>query len=494
MQRIFETIRNYHMIGPGMRILAGISGGADSVCLLLVLSEYRKIVPFHLTAVHVEHGIRGKESLEDAAFTGRLCGRLGVDFVLEQTDVPELAKQRQTSLEETARSERYRIFEKVRRERGAERIAVAHNRNDQAETVLWNLVRGSGLKGLGGMRPVRDRIIRPLLFTEREQIEQIVLSAGLTWRTDRTNLEQEYTRNRIRLSVLPQMERELNSRAVLHIAQASEKLQDVWEYLDRVSSAASKRCIVKEKAGVSIQLEPFRKEDALIRRELIRRALEMCSGSLKNIGSVHLETLSSLALMDCGKRADLPGGVMAVREKDTLRLVRKSCLRKEFQECKETVCKKLKIPGRTSFGKWKVCTELMPNSEEVQREAAQEKKYTKLLSYDIMNRNVLLRTRETGDYLTINAKGGTKKLKDYFIDRKVPRMERDEVLLVADGPHILWAVGYRISEAAKVRPDTRKVLKIQLKETGEDDEGKGQDFFAGAGSKCAHCRDSEADQ
>ena len=187
-----------------MRILAGISGGADSVCLLLVLSEYRKIVPFHLTAVHVEHGIRGgkpggccvyRQALRPprsgfCAGTNGCAGacKAAADFAGGDSEVGALPD-----------------FEKVRRERGAERIAVAHNRNDQAETVLWNLVRGSGLKGLGGMRPVRDRIIRPLLFTEREQIEQIVLSAGLTWRTDRTNLEQEYTRNRIRLSVLPQM-------------------------------------------------------------------------------------------------------------------------------------------------------------------------------------------------------------------------------------------------------------------------------------------------
>lgn len=490
MRRIFETIEKYHMIEPGMKVLAGVSGGADSVCLLLVLCEYRKLAPFELAAVHVEHGIRGEESLQDAAFVRELCGRLGVGFVLEHTDVPQLARQRQTSLEETARSERYRIFEKVRREQNARRIAVAHNQNDQAETVLWNLVRGSGLKGLGGMRPVRDVIIRPLLFTERKQIEQIVLAAGFTWRTDCTNLEQEYTRNRIRLSVLPMMERELNSGAALHIAQASEKLQAVWEFVSRAASAAAGRCIAEDGPDVFIRLAPFWQEDGLIRQELLRIALEMSSGSLRNIGNVHLEDLLSLAAGSCGKQIDLPGGVLAVREEGTLRLIRKDSRASASAIASLT----LAIPGCTSYGNWEIHTELLENSGEIQREAAKENKYTKWLSYDIIKRSVLLRTRETGDYLTVNAQGGTKKLKDYFIDRKIPRTDRDKVLLVADGHHILWAVGYRISEAAKVRPHTREVLKIQVKETEKDDEGKSQDFFAGAGSECAHCRDREADQ
>ena len=168
MEKIFRTIEQYGMIAPGMRVAAGVSGGADSVCLLYILSEYRKKIPFELAAVHVEHGIRGAESLEDAAFTESLCRELHVPCHTVRTDVQKIAEDRGLSVEEAGRLERYRIFAEFLKEWNGNRIAVAHNENDQAETVLWNLVRGSGLRGLGGIRPVRGEVIRPLLFTARD--------------------------------------------------------------------------------------------------------------------------------------------------------------------------------------------------------------------------------------------------------------------------------------------------------------------------------------
>ena len=174
MQRIIHTIKAYQMIQPGMRVLAAVSGGADSVCLLVTLAGYRSQMDFSLSVVHVEHGLRGEESLEDAQYVRKLCEALKVPFYLESVDAKRVAKERHLSVEEAARSLRYEAFYKVARKLQADRIAVAHNENDQAETVLWNLTRGSGLMGLGGIRPVRGNIIRPLLFLGRQGIEQIM--------------------------------------------------------------------------------------------------------------------------------------------------------------------------------------------------------------------------------------------------------------------------------------------------------------------------------
>ena len=249
MNRIYQTICQYHMISPGDRVIAGVSGGADSVCLLRALAGYREQVPFTLFVVHVEHGIRGAESLADAAFVKGLCEALAVPFYMEAVDVTAYAREHRMTVEEAGRSVRYDCFEKLRKELGAEKIAVAHNQNDQAETVLWNLVRGSGLKGLGGIRPVRDRIIRPLLFLGRPEIETILKDLGQPWRTDRTNLENDYTRNRLRREILPQLEKNLNHQALQHIAQAAIRLQEAQQYIEKQAEKSARGSIEIRKDG-----------------------------------------------------------------------------------------------------------------------------------------------------------------------------------------------------------------------------------------------------
>lgn len=480
------------MIKPGMHVIVGISGGADSVCLLYVLKEYRKLVPCMLTAVHVEHGIRGGESMEDARFTEELCGRFQIPFHMVQADVTGLAAERKISLEEAGRVKRYEIFEQIRRELGAQRIAVAHNQNDQAETVLWNLVRGSGLTGLGGIRPVRGNIIRPLLFTQRREIEEILKKGGLTWRTDRSNLEQVYTRNRIRLSILPQMEQQLNARSVEHIAEAAERLQQVQQFVEHAAARGEAECIHLEPDGVYVELPAFLQQEELIQRELLRRAMEKCAGGLKDLSSVHVEALLDLCSMDCGHEIHLPGGIRGVREYDRIRFARMVCEGADASGQKEGPEIILPHPGSCSAGGWRILTEFLENDPSIFAQITEEKKYTKCISYDTIKSDLLLRTRRPGDYLEVNEAGGRKKLKDYFIDQKIPREQRDQTWLLADGSHILWVVGYRISEGAKVRPDTKKVLKIHLEE--EKGERESQNSFTGTGSGSADCRDRKTDQ
>lgn len=478
MERIFETIRKYHMIEAGMRVIAGVSGGADSVCLLLALCRYREQVPFDITVVHVEHGIRGKESLEDAAFVKKLCEERGVPFRMEQVQAEQAARQRKMTVEEAGRALRYEVFERLRSELGANRIAVAHHMGDQAETVLWNLVRGSGVKGLGGIRPVRGAIIRPMLFLERSEIEEILNREGVSWRTDRTNLEPDYTRNRIRLQILPALERELNPGAVRHISEAALRMRKMQEYLDGETDRAAVRCIREDRGEVFLSLPLFRGYPELIRQELLKRCLILCrrGKGLKDVGAVHLDALMALAEMDCGKEYHLPGEIRAVREGTALRFHRKGRERISQDEPFGEV--PFSIPGTLRVGKYLAHGEILENSPELMaavcrpqsagcgadRKNIEEKKYTKCMSYDTIYSNVCFRTRRPGDYLVVNQQGGRKKLKDYMIDEKIPKDQRDHVLLLASGSHILWIVGWRISEAVKVRQETRYILKIQMEE------------------------------
>lgn len=474
MERIYQVIRQYQMISPGDRVIVGVSGGADSVCLLRALSAYRREIPFTLFVVHVEHGIRGAESLADAAFVKALCEKLEVPFYMKTYDVEAYAKEHRMTVEEAGRSVRYACFEELRTELGAEKIAVAHNQNDQAETVLWNLVRGSGLKGLGGIRPVRDHIIRPLLFLGRTEIEEILNGIGQPWRTDRTNLETDYTRNRLRHEILPKMEKDLNRQALQHIAQAAQRLQEVEAYIEKQTGKAAGRSVETKKDGsVVLLLDGYEQQEELIQQELLKRALDCLSGGngRKDIGSVHLHQLAELAKKDCGREIQLPGGILAVRENGCIHFLKRRKQTEKGQE-KNTgreICRIESGMDTTVEGR-RIKAAVFENSPRLWSEILQENKCTKWLSYDTIYSNVCLRTRRSGDYLIVNAQGGRRKLKDYLIDQKIPKEDRDRLWLLADGSHILWVVGWRISEAAKVRQDTQKILKIQIQEDHDERE------------------------
>lgn len=476
VDQVRDTIEKYQMLKPGDHVIVGVSGGADSLCLLAVLCLYRRQCPFQITAVHVEHGLRGAASLEDAAFVEQSCRQWKIPCIVRQVDMKGEARRTGESLEEAGRRLRYRAFEICCRELGANKIAVAHNQNDQAETVLLNLTRGSGLRGLGGMLPVGERklssgeapgeavtVIRPLLFASRKEIEAWMEKRQLVWRTDETNLETEYTRNRIRLEILPKLEREINRESIRHMALAAQRLQKAEAYLWAQAERRYKECAREENgARVLISLPLFLAEEELMQEYLLRLAVErlLAGRGLKDYGEVHFEAMKRLAKLPCGKRMEFPGGVIGLRQREEL------CLEKRVSEGSRASSDRsevrLESSGEYVFSGRTFRVNFVNRGENPC--AFPEKKYTKWLAYDTIKHNVCLRTRRTGDYLIVNQAGGKKKLKDYMIDQKIPRQERDRVLLLAEGSHILWVVGWRISEGAKVTEDCDRIIKIQMTE------------------------------
>ena len=255
-------LEQYHMIEQSDVVVAGVSGGADSVCLLLHLLELKEKLSFTLAAVHVQHGIRGEESLQDAAFVEKLCRRYQVQLFRYDYDVPEYAKQHGYSEEEAGRNLRYESFHKALEELGAPegKIAVAHNRNDLAETMLWNMIRGSGMRGMAGIPPVREGIIRPLLHTARVEIENYLKEKGESYCTDATNASLDYTRNRIRNQVLPVLE-ELNAGVYAHMGQLGDDIRKTQEYLSAV---------IEEKMAQYVERDSRKTQAFLIAEELLK--------------------------------------------------------------------------------------------------------------------------------------------------------------------------------------------------------------------------------
>lgn len=496
LEKVREAIREYGMFGRGERVVVGLSGGADSVCLLRVLCELRQEQELWIGAVHVHHGIRGAEADGDAQFAEELCGRLSVPFVLEKRNVPALAAECQRSEEEMGRIARYGAFEEWRQKWGCGRVAVAHNRDDNAETLLWNLCRGTGLAGLAGIRPVSGAVVRPLLFVGRAEIEGYLAGLGQDFCVDRTNLEGDYTRNRIRNVVLPLLAGEVNTQAILHMSETAGRMRAAVDFMEAQAEAAFDGIVAysREKEGQAGEVLLWREQDfnacpAALRAMVLLRALKLISGKAGNFTAKHVQALEELFGKGVGKRVCLPYRVRAVRTYEGVRIFKEEGSRDSVRENKDrgtAVCIQAPIPGevslpgmRLSFRVWD-CTEGGKrriegvSGGEIQFSDGEfvkipESSCTKWFDYDRIFNTVDIRTRRPGDEIVLHPEGGRKKLKSYWIDRKLPQEERDRQLLLAEGSRILWILGDRTGESYRILARTVNILVVQIEDGGKQD-------------------------
>ena len=493
IDKIWEFQKKFDMIRPQDKVIAGVSGGADSVCLLLVLKELQRRCAFELEAVHVEHGIRGQESMDDAAFAERFCRQQGIPCSVFHVDAPAMASAQKKTLEEAARELRYQCFADVCKGQENAKIAVAHHGDDCAETMLFHLCRGTGLRGLCGIPPVRGRIIRPLLCVTRKEIEAYLESRGQTFCLDSTNTQLQYARNRIRNCVMPQLE-QINVQAVRHMLQTARMLGDVCEYLEEAAFEAGKKGLIlsygkeEEKEdpwGIRMKKTVFAQMPEVLQTNLLHRLMGMAAGSRKDITAVHVESLKKLFGAGPGKELSFPYGVRAVSEYEYVWIRNE----KRAGGCLERTCEaekteekelELSVPGTVFFGSGRQIRLRLTDFDGDMKKIP-EKTYTKWFDYDKIKSNILLRKRRPGDFFVTDQKGGRKKIKDYFIDEKIPRNQRDSVWLLADGSHILWILGRRISEEYKVTQKTKRILEVCVDGGQQDERNNPRDVSGGSG-------------
>ena len=458
--RTGEKVKNYiyrtDMLKPGSMVLAGVSGGADSVTMLDILGKLQEEMQFSLKVIHVNHGIRGAEALRDQDTVENLCSKKNIPCTVYHYNVPELSGKWKMGHEEAGRKVRQEAFEKERQEALAAGfshafVAVAHNKNDLVETMLHHLARGTGLRGLTPLKPVNGYMIRPLLCLERREIDNYIKEQGLPWVTDSSNLEDDYTRNRIRNHILPVMEQEVNAKTVEHMAETSWMLGMAEEYIKGQAHKLTEKYCRKEN-GILLSDKFFHHEKILVSYG-IREVLELVCGLRKDISAVHIQTVEKLFLCHTGKSSDLPYGTEAVRTYEGV-LIRKKQKKENKAEVKPDVLLK---EGKTHYGSGIFSTRSFPYSGE----KILEKKYTKWLDCDKINCELSVRRRQSGDFMVVNRDGSRKKLTRCMIDDKIPGELRDRLPLVAKGQEILWIVGGRLSEKYKITSHTRKVLEIK---------------------------------
>lgn len=470
IDQIQAYIAKYHMIEVGDIVFAGVSGGADSVCLMNVLLELRVRIGFEMEVIHVEHGIRGQASREDAFFVENLCKRYGIVFHMHEADVPEYAQTHHLGVEEAARILRYQAFSTIA---GAAakagknvKVALAHHMDDNAETILFQMIRGSGLKGMCGMQPVRQDeqgicYIRPMLCVSRAQIEDYLRQKGMEYRTDATNFELDYSRNRIRNVILPQLI-QLNTQAVPHIGQTAERLQEVWDFLQQEVDKKAKTVLEKREDTVVIKTDLLEQTAPAAAKELVRRAIFLAAGRQKDITAVHVNEVLALCRMQSGKQIRLPYGIIARKEYDTILLCKAqkmsgSTWEREIKGAALTPGCRLYIPdipgGRAVTIR---VMEFDGNMQEIPK-----KPYTKWLDYDMIKNGFFLRYRRSGDFFYTDTEGHRKKLKEYFVNEKIPQEQRGKMLLAARGSEVFAILGGRISASCLVTEQTRYILEIK---------------------------------
>lgn len=460
-QKVRKYVQDQHMIEKTDRVLAGVSGGADSICLLFVLLDLQKELGFELRAVHVNHQIRGADADSDQEYVETVCKELGVDLVVYKEDVPKYAEKHKLTEEEAGREVRRSAFLRQMELWGGTKIALAHHRNDNVETLIFHLCRGTGLAGLAGIAPADGPWIHPLLCVDRKEIESYLEKRGISYCTDETNLDIRYTRNRIRQKILPYLEQYINRESVQHMARTMEEMTGVKAYVEREVERYAGECVAEISGGVMLKEEAYRQVPEELRNYVLQLVLCRRAGRKKDLQAVHIEALAELFDRQTGRMLYLPYGMTARRCYEGIRLTSSN----GSAEAEENHCAEEEEPGK--LYRMRV---FEYHSEE---ETFPEKVYTKWFDYDIINNTVEIRHRQPGDYITINEAGGTQKLKQYFVNEKIPKEVRDHIWLVADGHHILWVVGYRQNQTYQITDRTKHVLEITFyggKKNGRDSE------------------------
>lgn len=461
--RVLATIRRHALIPAGTRVLAAVSGGADSVALALILARLAPERGFTLAGLaHLNHGLRGAAADADQACAGALARRLGVRFISAREDVARRAAESRESIEAAARRARYAFLEQAASDAGATRIATGHTADDQAETLLLRLMRGAGLQGLSGIRPCNGAVIRPLLDARRLDIETFLREAGETWCEDASNADRTIARNRVRHDLLPVLKDVAGPGVVDALARTAALIQDDADELERQAIEMSVRAVLGKgglKPAPTLDIAQLQHASPALARRVIRSALEELAGG-RFLALEHVEAVRSLMQEDSPARVQLPG-VTAVRDGGRIRL--------EVAETQESSCSfatTLAVPGTAAVpgSVLTVSAEFGPCRSSV---TALRSRADTVAVQGVDTATLTVRSRLPGDALRPLGAPGRRKLQDFFVDRKIARAERDRVpLIVDDRGRIIWVVGHTIADEFRVTAPNERVLFLKVSRPG----------------------------
>ena len=480
LQKVQKYINELNMVSPEDRILIGVSGGADSIALLMVMHALYKDTSVTLEVVHVEHGIRGEESKRDETFVTDLCKKMGITCHVETVDVPGYCKRTGCGMEEGARILRYQEFSNLAKCMDA-KVAVAHHMEDNVETILFQMARGSALAGMCGMQPMRTKddgvtYIRPFLSIHRGEIEAYLMEHGQAYCVDSTNAQLDYSRNQLRHKVLPELNK-VNEQATAHIHAAAESLSQIRDYLEQELQSKWDVCVKQTKNECSVNRKELLSLHPALQKEMLHRVIATLAGSSKDISAVHVKSVLDLCQSQSGKEVHLPYQILVKREYEWICFrVEKTREMKQGQSTEYIVsandledCMQKKKMIQIPLGNYGAQISIQVLSDLQNCMEFPRNPYTKWLDYDKIKQGFCIRTRQSGDYFISDVFGHHKSLNRYFIDEKIPASERDAMWLLAQENEVLWLVGGRISEHIKITEYTKTIVEINY-QGGKENE------------------------
>ncbi len=461
LEQVRRTIDRYHLLDKGDRLIVGVSAGVDSMVLLYLLNAYRQTFDLSLIVAHINHGLRPKESEKEEELVQKESERLGLTFEYGRFDVKEFQKAEGLSLQEEARKIRFRFFNGLLQKYRANKIALGHNADDQVETVLLRLIRGSGLKGLRGMLPVREgRVIRPLLGVWRREIESFAEEMKVPYLLDSSNLKENYLRNRLRLTLIPLIEKEYQPNFRKIVFKTSTILRGENDYLERETERAYQKVVHEGKDALSFNFSEYQSLHPAIQWRIIQEMLGRIYGK-----EVTIEERKGLEVDRIYRKlnqrspsflVELPHGFSLEKRYDLV------SIKKEWIKPVPPFEVEIISPGRHYIEEIKKEVVIEEFANDDQFKALYGLPDIVLLDYQNLQFPLKIRNFRAGDRFQPLGVKGTQKLKDFFIDHKIPRFERSRIPLLTSGEMIAWVVGYRIDERVKVTEKTQRVLRVKV--------------------------------
>ncbi len=466
-----EIIKRHGMLTGGERVIIGLSGGPDSICLLIILNNLKDEFKLALHALYIDHGLRPEETSREIKFCKKLCERFNIPFVTRSIDVKSYAKEKGINKQEAARHLRYQVFDKTAFKIKAQRIALGHTANDQAETLLMRLFRGSGPTGLSGIPPVRGIIIRPLIEIERGEIEGYLEKEEVEFIVDSSNLREDYLRNKIRLSLMPMLI-ELNPHIIKTLSKTAEIFREEERYLDTIIMKTLMKLIIRKyESRIDLFLSPLETLEKVVLRKTLRRVIDETKG-LREISFIHIEDIIQLIRKGrSGDRLYLPKGIRVIKEYSTLVLTSEPPVKLSTHT--------LKVPGEIAVkeANIRIKASLLGIQDSGFRDQVLWRKdfgisplgtqpVTTMAVFDAKKLTfpLIVRSRMSGDFFYPLGFGKKKKLQDFFVDKKISRDERDRIPLIVSGEDIVWVVGHRGDDRFKVTGETKKALLLEVTE------------------------------
>ena len=456
IKKVIKTIEKYKLLDKEDRVVAALSGGPDSTALLVALVQIAKQLDFSIIVAHYNHGLRGTSSDEDEKYSQELAIKLGLIFVSGKMD--QKLRQKGKSPEDFYRQQRYQFLDKVAEDYNAQKIALGHNIQDQAETVLLNLLRGSGLEGLKGILPMREgKFIRPLIEVSRGEIIAFLSKARISCCQDSSNESKIYLRNKIRGELIPYLKEKFNPRIEENLARMAEILRQDDDYIGNSVKEAMKSTYIQNQSNriISLNIEYIKGLAPAIRSRLFKKILESLNPEKNGFSFSNIKALERLAqVTESGKRISLPLGIEAKREYDSLILERdKICLKQVDYEYP------VNIPGIIHV---KETNRTISIEKTFRDKIDQHNKNKVYLDLDKIQQPVILRNRRDGDRFQPLGMKGRQKIKSLFINQKIPRNKRNEVMLLVDRNSVIWIENIHLSERVKISPQTINILALEI--------------------------------